>query len=90
MAAKRTKLDIIGDMLKSIRDKGGLIRPTHLMYKSNLSHVQMQIYLKELIEKDLIRKLREDDKDFFSLTDKGYGFITRLNELTEFERTFGL
>ena len=88
--AKRTKLDIIGDMLRSIRDKGGLIKPTHLMYKSNLSHVQMQIYLKELIDKDLIRKLREDDKDFFSLTDKGYGFIARLNELKEFERTFGL
>ena len=38
MTERRTKMDIIFDMLTAIQDKGGHILPTHLLYKSNLSH----------------------------------------------------
>ena len=90
MAGKRTRLDIIGDMLASILDKGGKIRPTHLMYKSNLAHSQMKLYLEELMQKELIRKVKKDDSQYIEITDKGCELIKELREIREFEKAFGL
>ena len=90
MAGKRTRLDIIGDMLTSILDKGGRIKPTHLMYKSNLAHNQMKQYLGELMQKDLIRKVKKENSEIIEITDKGCELIKKLKEIKEFENTFGL
>lgn len=42
---RRTRIDIINDILKVISDKKGRIKQTHLMYKVNLSHKLMRSYL---------------------------------------------
>ena len=60
MAERRDKLDIIGDILKAVQDKGGRIKPTHLLYKSNLSHEGMKRYIDELKMKLML--LEEEDK----------------------------
>ena len=83
-------MDIIGDMLSAIANKGGHIKPTHLMYNSNLSHVQMSSYLDDLIGKELISKVKKNNYDYISITDKGYEFVSKLREMKEFERAFGL
>ncbi|MEK6983128.1 MAG: winged helix-turn-helix domain-containing protein [Nanoarchaeota archaeon] len=90
MAGKRTRIDIIGDMLASILDKGGKIKPTHLMYKSNLAHSQMVGYLNELVEKSLIRKVKKDKNEYIIITDKGCELVQKLREIKEFEHAFGL
>ena len=90
MAGKRTKIDIIGDMLSSIIDKGGEIKPTHLMYKSNLSHVQMKSYLEELVDKNLVNKIKRKENEYVIITDRGCEFIQKLREMKEFEKAFGL
>jgi predicted transcriptional regulator len=90
MARKRSRIDIISDILTSIRDKGGEIKPTHLMYKSNLSHTQMKSYLEELIEKSFISKTKKKDYEYIIITDKGFEFIQKLREMKEFEQAFGL
>lgn len=90
MEKKRSRIDIIGDMLKSIQEKGGQIKPTHLMYRSNLSHGQMQLYLEDLVGKDFVRKITKKNYGYIMITDKGYQFLSKINEMKEFERTFGL
>ena len=90
MEGKRTRIDIIGDMLSSILDKGGEIKPTHLMYKSNMSHTQMKTYLDDLLSKELIRKIKKGDYEYWIITDKGIEFNKKLKEVKEFEKAFGL
>ncbi len=90
MAGKRTRTDIIGDMLSSIINKGGRIKPTHLMYKSNMSHSQMKSYLEELVEKSFVKKTISHNSEYIIITEKGYDFMAKLREMKEFEKAFGL
>ena len=90
MVGKRTRIDIIGDMLASILERGGKIKPTHLMYKSNLAHGQMVSYLDELVEKSFIKKMKKGNNEYIIITDKGCELVQKLREIKEFENTFGL
>ena len=90
MAGKRTRIDIIGDMLASILNRGGKIKPTHLMYKSNLAHGQMVSYLDELVEKNFIKKMKKGNNEYIIITDKGCELVQKLREMKEFEKAFGL
>jgi len=77
-------------MLHTISNKGGRIKPTHLMYKANLSHTQMKLYLKELIEKNLVEEETMVGRTMLVITNKGFSFIQQFNQMKEFEKTFGL
>ena len=90
MQRKRGRLDIMTDMLATLQNSGGEIKPTHLMYKSNLSHMQMGSYLEEMIQKDLVKKVKKKEYDYIILTDKGFEFLQKLKQMREFEKTFGL
>ena len=90
MPRKRARLDIITDMLATLQQSGGRIKPTHLMYKSNLSHVQMTSYLEELLQKEFVKKVKKNEYDYVIMTDKGYEFFEKLKQMREFEKTFGI
>ena len=90
MPRKRGRIDIITDMLATLQNSGGEIKPTHLMYKSNLSHVQMGSYLEEMIQKEFIKKVKKKNNDYIIMTDKGFEFFGKLKEMREFEKTFGI
>lgn len=83
-------MDIISDMLRIIREKDRRIKPTHLMYKTNLSHVQMKGYLDELIEKGIVEKNCSKKINEISLTKKGEEFLLKYLQMKEFEDIFGL
>jgi len=87
---RRNKIDIVFDLLKAVSDKGGTIKPTHLLYKSNLSHKRMKVYLEELEGKDLIEEIKVKGKTRYSLKDEGYKFIQNYKQLKNFTEAFGL
>ena len=93
---RRSRLELIFDILLAIQNKGGRIKPTHLMYKSNLSHKLLNSYLEELITKELIRieeienRKKQNISKLIHLTDKGSGFLAEFRRMREFTDAFGL
>ena len=85
-------MQIIYDILHAIRAKGGTIKPTHLLYKSNLSHQMMGEYLKELMEKDFIVENTgpKGKSKVYELAPKGYDYLTEYKTVTRFVESFGL
>ncbi len=83
-------MDIISDMLAIVQGKSKGIKPTHLMYKANLSHSQMKKYLNELIKNKLIEKNLEKKENKIIITKKGKDFFLQYAQMREFENTFGL
>ena len=87
---KRDRLQVIRDILKVIQERNGRIKPTHIMYKANLSHQMLEEYLAELIEKELIRESRLKKGRTYSLTDKGFKYLQQYKMIAEFTGSFGL
>ena len=83
-------MEIISDMLAIVQSKNGAIKPTHLMYKANLSHSQMKTYLDELISRGLIKKDEIKTGMMIAITPPGRDFLFKYNQMREFEKTFGL
>ena len=90
MSARRTKIEIIHDILTSIQQKGGKIKPTHLLYKSNLSHKKMMEYLKELMDKKMVGEIFEGKDKKYIITEEGLKYIFEFKKIKEFTDSFGL
>jgi predicted transcriptional regulator len=90
MARKRERLDVIKDILNAIKDNRN-IKPTRLLYSSNLSPQMFKDYINELITKSFIRlDIDEKEKKSFSLTTKGYEFLEEYKVIENFVENFGL
>ena len=88
---KRDKIEIVYDILSAVEKKGGKIKPTHLLYKANLSHQRMKKYLAELLEKGLISETKDDAANrWYMLTEKGTQFISEYTRIRKFTESFGL
>jgi len=83
-------MEIISDMLAIIQGKNGSIKPTHLMYKANLSHNQMKLYLEDLMKQDLVAENTEKRGKKIIITKRGRDFLLQYARMKEFEKTFGL
>lgn len=90
MAIRRSKLEIIHDMLNSVQEKQGRIKPTHLLYKSNLSHKKLTEYLDDLLSKELLQRVDQNGYQYIILTDKGANFLFEFKRIKEFTESFGL
>jgi predicted transcriptional regulator len=95
MASRRSRLELVFDILQAIQNKGGRIKPTHLMYKSNLSHKLLSSYMDELIMKEMIEIIKVEGKKkkiskMVGITDKGFSFLAEFRKMREFTEAFGL
>ena len=89
-AKKRERLDVIRDILQTIRQNRE-INPTRLLYASNLSPQMFKEYINELISKKFIKfEIDEKDKKTFSLTKKGQDFLMEYKVIESFIENFGL
>jgi predicted transcriptional regulator len=90
MAKKRERLDVIRDILQTIRQNRE-IKPTRLLYASNLSPQMFKEYINELITKNFIKlDIDEKEKKSFSLTKKGQDFLNEYKLIENFIENFGL
>ncbi|MBM3233143.1 DUF4364 family protein [Candidatus Pacearchaeota archaeon] len=90
MTKKRNRLEIIRDILEVIKTKQGRIKPTHILYKSNLSYIMMEEYLSELKEKEFIEELSSGNGKTYRVTEKGLTYLDKYKMVSEFTSSFGL
>ena len=86
---QRSVLRINLDILNAVREEGDA-KPTHILYKANLSHERMVKYLDDLTGKGLIEMKQEGDNRTYSLTPKGVGFLIEMRRAEAFVQGFGL
>ena len=90
MKPKRDRLEIFHDMLIAINEKNGKIKPTHLMYKSNLSHTMLNEYILELIKRKFIQEIETVDGKSYTITRAGLEYIEKYSSIIKFVDSFGL
>ena len=87
---KRERLKVIRDILKSIMENRE-IKPTRLLYASNLSPQMFKDYINELLSKNFINlNIDKKGKKTFSLTKKGQDFLMEYKVIENFVENFGL
>ena len=86
---QRSVLRINLDILSAVRDEGDA-KPTHILYKANLSHERLVKYLDDLTAKGLIEMKQEGENRTYRLTPKGVGFLLEMRRAETFVQGFGL
>jgi len=80
MTSRRSKLEIYVNILKEIRS--GSIKPTKIMYASNLSWKPLQQLLTSLLDQELIVECEPEKGD--DRTNKIYGITDRGRSVLEY------
>ncbi len=86
---QRSVLRINLDILNAVRDMGDA-KPTHILYKANLSHERLVKYLDDLMTKGLIQMKQDGESRTYSLTTKGVSFLIEMRRAESFVQGFGL
>lgn len=86
---QRSVLRINLDILNAVSAEGEA-KPTHILYKANLSHERMVRYLDELTNKGLIEMKQDGENRTYKLTPKGVGFLLEMRRAETFVQGFGL
>ena len=67
--SRRSQLEIQMDILKAVVD--GRIKPTHIMYRANLSWIRLQNLLDTLISQKLLQEKINYGSTVYAITQKG-------------------
>jgi len=83
MFTKRSRMDIIYSLLKTVKICNPGALPTHVMYKGNLSYELFKNYLGILLKNELIRAKTINKKTVYNITDKGEGFVRTYDRIID-------
>ncbi|MDG6901113.1 MAG: winged helix DNA-binding protein [Nitrososphaerota archaeon] len=86
---QRSVLRINMDILNAVSAEGEA-KPTHILYKANLSHERMVKYLEDLTVKGLLEMKQDGENRTYRLTPKGVGFLLEMRRAESFVQGFGL
>jgi predicted transcriptional regulator len=75
---RRDPIDIYVDILDAINK--GKQKPTHIMYKANLTWMRLKKYLDFLLNNDYLNQKVENGSMVFSLTAKGKVFFEHIKK----------
>jgi len=76
----RSKVDIVYDILVSAM--GGGAKKTHILYKANISSIQVENYFSALLAHNLLEKAHDTDgNNIYRTTEKGMKFIECCEEI---------
>jgi predicted transcriptional regulator len=67
--ARRSQFEILIDILKAVAE--GRRKPTHIMYKANLSWIRLNENLNLLVKQDLLKNIRTEDNGIYEITVRG-------------------
>lgn len=90
MKERRSKTQILVDILRLVHRKGGRAKSTHILYGANLSHKRLKMYLDILIEKNFLEMVSERGHIYYKLTQRGMQFIVEYRKIQEITDAFGL
>ena len=79
---RRSQMEIYIDILKAVVD--GKRRPTHIMYRANLSWTRLKKYLDFLMTQSLLEETSEEGATIFIITPKGkdvLGYFKRIESV---------
>ncbi|MFH1511324.1 MAG: winged helix-turn-helix domain-containing protein [Candidatus Woesearchaeota archaeon] len=90
MIRKRDRIKIIHDILRTVQERNGLAGPTHILYKSNLSYRMLETYLKDLMDGGFISEKKAREGKTYSLEPRGFLFLEKYKQISEFFEMFGI
>jgi predicted transcriptional regulator len=90
MIERRTRADILFDILRIIQQNQGKTKTTRILYGANLSYARLKKHLDYLIQNQFIEKKEIDRSVYFVLTEKGLNFIQEFRKVKRFSEAFGI
>lgn len=89
MIERRTKADILFDILRIAQQNQGRAKTTKILYGANLSYSRLKKHLDYLIQNGFLQK-EIKDSTYFVITEKGLQFINEFRKVKRFSEAFGI
>ena len=90
MNGRRSKMQVIADILRVVEGSGNRVKPTHILYKANLSHKLLKDHINTLLQKGFIEVEIEKNHTYYRITEKGQRFMSEFRKLEKLSQAFGL
>ena len=90
MNPRRTKISIFVDILRLVDKRGGMAKPTHILYGANLSHIRLNKYLSWLLQEQMLEVISKGGKNVYRITEKGRNFLKEFRKIEQFTDAFGI